>query len=1550
MSTDETTTESCLPGNTIREPSFQALTIDEIRRFAKSGQPNASIFNESEIATYLDHDPDMMVITKLINNLINIDKQYALLPGLTDSQRSELSTLISARKEFKKNFNRDDFDTEQVRHFLANEKKLVPLDQTVRWWNVNSLSFKKLDLWEKLSLKIIDENKKMGTPDDIVNDLLHHLTDIKNDWIKHQLFASFTSSGLVDYYRNQLCVTEEIITDLLTHKKNIPAIIRNYLQYILDKLIDIKNQVVYSMLFRLTSADFYKDIRCDDVLSYLFDKMEADCRIKVRGNGKSPSLRQGLKPAVIDDFISIIEDYCTKNQNERAILDRLNKLSFRQMPADWNYALRTRSNKSDPETDPVIRFCESNVTHLLLNISEVPNLQDILLNSEMASNEAFTLNKLQIMVNALDERINLINAHNRKISLDLREKTLEHQKKYRQFIQKIHDQLHNEMQASQRSLLEACFDASQLDPDSLKQLSEQAKHLSAFSKRFTDQNTITPSDIILTTAHQLKERLTRGEIINTKQAINIATLLSQFYSDLSEQQITKLKNNILSLASLLNENSDMNDATLLHFITHQLESALIPIEEWLTIIYRHKSIAEMHHEKWQPLPINSVDHAIAYRIQLLRSYIENVSLNIIKSTPIITLDNFNEEHFTYGIDALIHTQNDIDDAKQKKWIQTELNNIRQQYEESVFNNLHNRFAIRNYLYNKETNHLDLEKLGMLLLRSERFFTNAIVKNKMTSIIQEAAASIIKTHCIRAIENNQTIDTDIINSANELMNTNLLAQLSDDKDLTVLLKTSVDSFDGTTAMLGPILAGIFQNKMSTEQTGILSAYAQKRLDFIIASRAILPSDFLFFQNSKQHPLIATLLTEKQHQFANVITAATATPLRPWNKNTSLLIELLGSDETVRTYRTERVKQLVLSKMKSLTSTQNDHDLDDWLSTINFYRSSNQPLAPANMILHDQYRLSSFLDDYISKQPWSSWIEKMTLHFGTSAQQHHLHYQLLTRYLTTTTSYDDSWLLTQLKSVSRLKLSPTPLDNKKFYLDFIGGDYSKKLLSTIDQSLYELDKVNMSLMTKPLSQTDYATHLIMINRLLSLSDFYHAFSAQKQKSDMAEQLSTLKLKIQLHLELHSLNKQPMPQKSNDKAAELQIVTQHLNIAAQTIANHQLVNAKSISDFVQYCNSEIFSKLTVLLNHSTLNLTDDTLATLTNALSLLSSKSIAQHLFAANEHQTTQNPYWLSLINHIDDPQTLQSIEMQVTSNHDKTHFTRVFLDALDYAKNIVVIKNQVNALIKSALFREANLSTYDNKSLTLDATLASSMSDKELLHLWLASMTKLQKASIASTSKPAYASIIQNTAFISATELLTRARKNLSLFHQFEFSLVNAAPPLPSKDHRQSSLWILSDHSQIDEPMQIILRKTLALKMIFTLEEYLQTKLSKDQLSRYTTLCNDPVFKNAPTNLLTLKDKLALKRDDDAARIISTMSLYYGLNQLTHDNDDAERINQLIHELAGRASNDPVFSQSSSYKKLTRDLITLTNTNLLEDKKHEKPTWLTRLLHKSTSKSI
>lgn len=315
--------------NTSKADILDPIDGDHIRHFAKSKKILLSSKDNQQIDQALKNNKALKNLVGLVesfNGAFNAANQF---PGLSNQEVEELKNIMAQLKELKANSLSKNTSTETIKEILALEKKLVTLDRTRQWWDLNLAALNKETVWNSLIELARTEFKKQNAIGDDTNAKLELLEQIKLEWDQSQLFSRLSSENLLLFYTDFICELEKCL--LLQKKKHgsFPTAIQEYIEALLLSLQKLKSTAVYAMAYRLNCADYYQHIECDDLVAYTASKIQDTSGITVLHFDKAPPIRCTLNSYLFKSYTKIVREH-------KPYLKNLIHATHYKIPDEWN--------------------------------------------------------------------------------------------------------------------------------------------------------------------------------------------------------------------------------------------------------------------------------------------------------------------------------------------------------------------------------------------------------------------------------------------------------------------------------------------------------------------------------------------------------------------------------------------------------------------------------------------------------------------------------------------------------------------------------------------------------------------------------------------------------------------------------------------------------------------------------------------------------------------------------------------------------------------------------------------------------------------------------------------------------------------------------------------------------------------------------------------------------------------------------------------------------------------------------------------------------------
>lgn len=286
------------------------------------------------IQTALTSRQDLATLSTLINKLNEAKDTINLLHGLTSEQKAELRRLISREREFKLRHQQRIAQHEDYKQFIVEQHKILPLQQLITWWDNNHEAFMKDEFWEKTAIAAKVQSAKRKESEKRKRRRLHRLLDVREDFKHYESYYGFTGEDLLHFNTSFLDYLSEIIQKLLKNRRAYPVMITEYLSAILRGIENEKKLIVYSMIYRLQCAEYYKDKTCDDLMTYTCDRIYHYASLQKDEKKLQPPKRCGLTPQLSETFKQHIHAYAKAHPDDRLVRHKIKDIQLLSAPSD----------------------------------------------------------------------------------------------------------------------------------------------------------------------------------------------------------------------------------------------------------------------------------------------------------------------------------------------------------------------------------------------------------------------------------------------------------------------------------------------------------------------------------------------------------------------------------------------------------------------------------------------------------------------------------------------------------------------------------------------------------------------------------------------------------------------------------------------------------------------------------------------------------------------------------------------------------------------------------------------------------------------------------------------------------------------------------------------------------------------------------------------------------------------------------------------------------------------------------------------------------------
>lgn len=327
------------------------LTAENIFKYAQDNK-HAPLNDKTKqsIQKTLSTRKDLITLATLIIKLNEAKDTINLLHGLTQEQKAELKLLISREREFKRRHREHIAEHDDYKQFIVEQHQILPLQQLITWWDNNHESFMKDEFWEKTTLAAKAQSARRKESEKRKRRRLHRLVDVREDFKQYESYYGFAGEDLLQFNKNFLGFLTELITKMLKNRRSYPTPIADYLSLILSGIENEKKLIIYSMIYRLECAEYYKDQTCDDLMAYTCDRIYKYASLQRDEKKLQPPRRCGLTPLLAETYKQHIHAYAKAHPDDRLISHKLKSIQLLSTPSDSTKSPTTLNNATTPLT------------------------------------------------------------------------------------------------------------------------------------------------------------------------------------------------------------------------------------------------------------------------------------------------------------------------------------------------------------------------------------------------------------------------------------------------------------------------------------------------------------------------------------------------------------------------------------------------------------------------------------------------------------------------------------------------------------------------------------------------------------------------------------------------------------------------------------------------------------------------------------------------------------------------------------------------------------------------------------------------------------------------------------------------------------------------------------------------------------------------------------------------------------------------------------------------------------------------------------------------
>lgn len=1533
----------------IQEIELSTLNPDLIIAYAEKSR--ATSLTEAERKAIRDaFTTNIMLssLTGLHNQFINIEKNLCLLAGLTQPQVNQVHRLVAARREYKKRHTMGQIEIKDMKLILATERELLPLSRTVEWWTNNQDLLKQLEIWENLATKIVAENKRAGETEEEIRQKLHKLTDHKNEWILSQQFSGAPDEMLEDFYSNSLCKMEsllkEAIEDNTNNSRKWPNEIKNYLRHLLNQLIQAKKSVLYSMYFRLAAAELSQDMENDDLMHYIADILHVDCQIDILKKDRRPSPRRGLTSEMTGKFIKLIKTHCEMNPDEKILQNRINQSHFQNIPMRFKKYLKDDTTAKELQHYPCVLFASNVIPSLLEKAYKETDLPKNILEGDAVENPASVIIKMHSALRKCQEQRQSIK-NNPVLQKSASDITSELQASVDSFISQLTIQVDIQVSKKMTKLIDEIFSTKALEQETILITIEQLNNANQYYEIFLQQSYHARTDIILAIANKIKSIVSSNQDITPTHITNIIKLLKHLNPEKENSDLLLLKNSLAKATTSTQKLYEENECGFVHLLVNLIETPTLTTKSMPNAIERHRHINQTYGEPWDNrFDIVEESDSNAIQTEHTCSYISNVLLKITPISPFIDLSNFNKNKIWADLAEMEGTIPDTPHSQKIKNMHIQV--LKRQLDAAMTVKLNDFFQLKQYLYSPTLNCIDTQKLSSLIRRINHFFVYDTDKKVLIDAIHKACESIIKQYCLMIIGKDLPLNISHLNEVNQILGVDCIKQLSKDGELLRTLSTYIQTSDGTKNNLSYLFKHIAPASENNPYARQLEQYAKKRLDYIISSRQVSMNDYYFFEHYSSYKSVGNYLNEMRTKQQPALEKISLDKEAPWNANMANFIELLGSEKQILGYRQKRLFELLaLIKVNSVDENTSKLLFSEFEATIFPHTLAHGLPIDTTTPIDNKLTIEQLLNNIINESPWSLLLVEVIHLAGTEEQKQLLHTTHTLHLLDKLENCTATWLDKQINppivkpiSTEFPTLLTPPQSSRTSLTKFYGSDSIKKIILRMETLLTDLATPPKDQTTGQLSKDEYKHKLAIIDCIRPFTIIYENFGANAQHTEYIKQLGEIEKKIKLQYQLHTVLKQQSELlSSSDNHIELHNLILAIIQAIVKIEDKNILSENTINDYIGFIDKEILTPIINIINKEPGTLSFKTLFTLANLPLYFTSERVKLLLLNANQTDIHSNPHWLSLINHLDEHDTIESLD----ENRKKPGFEATnqlsFTNTLTFAKHLLTINRTIRTLIQKSLLSEAEITIPTPQSFKLDYILSQTVvKNRQLIHLWEACAEKLTKDKLDHHVKAEYLEFIVDMMNKIAAAIFDRARSNaslledfsksISMIHQIKTSLKTLDTERDKSFYIRNNIALWSPTAELEKtlyPLIPTFDKVTVLRMMHKTENYLTHLIQKSKLDAFKDHCNNVAIQNHPALAASaIKQLFGIKRDKDAARITEIIPLYIQMTKMINDQLPASQISNYLDTAITTYSQLPDSARSKHHLIFLKELKNLT----------------------------
>lgn len=898
------------------------------------------------------HESELLALSRLIDAANTAKDTHEALAGLTTEQKARLHMLIENQKQFHALYDKQKANHADYKQFLAEQQELARLQQKMDWWKINAAALNKPEFWENVLNVAKMQSEKNHETEKEKRKRMHQITDVREDYQKYKTYMGLTNDDLLNLHDVYFAQIEEQIHTILSKRKTWPAMLTEYVSLLLTTLEKEQKQVMYSMLFRMQSADYYKDIQCDDLLAFSCKRIYSHANIQVNQSGIKPPRRRGLSADHLLTFARQIRYYHQSHRDE-FIREKMSQIGSLHLPNDLANRLSKEDDNHPACSQPSILFLLNLFAKVQKDLHKKRKCSSNLIHHE--DNTLSLLDKLKLALIQAETAFNALPVDRADNVHQLFEETLT---RIRTTWASIQDEIKtNILIDTQRDIdliIKRVLSTTPFTTYASKDILNRIASANQFTRQ-ESQAVISPyTDLTLSLAMRLATYLTQQQALNPVETDNICHLMALLNKRDLEKNSLRLRQLLGHINDLVKPSIEYNEAAMLHLALNILE---LPFESETDItesLARHQHIARQFNEPWKEVAAPE-SHWIIH-------YINHVYLKIMPLSPLVNLDTFDTNEITTMLQQANITAIPASHP------------IRQQAEKIIFERINNVSQLCDYLMDPKSDIINQKRLFSLKERIAAYFSEDLFKQGLISSMQHAVLDLLKNHLVAVMTGETTLNSAVITSCTTILGADLLTRLRDDRTLHHLINTHVANYHGNTTHAAPVLLLLWPTQR--DQNKLIMHYADKRLDYLQQSGEFTRTDYDFFRSIEKCNSRSTI---KQKMTA-ILTNTTLA----WSPASAQFVETFGNVSGIMQYRAKRIDEFLDQLSQPDYPAEIESAYQRFVEMCWHGRVANGKLVDPSITRSDKRPLSSRLVSVISQHGWSPFLDRFIQDNGGPAE--------------------------------------------------------------------------------------------------------------------------------------------------------------------------------------------------------------------------------------------------------------------------------------------------------------------------------------------------------------------------------------------------------------------------------------------------------------------------------------------------------------------------------------------------------------------------------------